>query len=286
MYVYIYIHVYMYIHMCICLNFECIRIYTNILYMYIWPIFTVRSSWVWRAVFTDFGTTHKHMYMCLYVWIYVYTYVRILKCVYMCMYIYVCLICIHMFIIHICFTDIWCGKFVSPTCYIRWLQRYTQINVYISSYVYTYIRPWPWIDIYIYMFYRYLLWEVRESDVLYSLIAGLLQEHARQPDQPQVRVYTLFVSLTPLISLSLSFPLAFFLRALRSRLLSLALFLYVYVYMYVFVCIHVYIRIYMYTNTTFLYARVCENVRVHICIHIREDVYICTYVSVLLQVYI
>ena len=37
----------------------------------------------------------------------------------------------------------------------------------------------------------YLLWEVRESDVLYSLVAGLLQEHARQPDPPQVRVYCL-----------------------------------------------------------------------------------------------
>eukprot|EP00802_Teleaulax_amphioxeia_P003209 Tamp_03212.p1 GENE.Tamp_03212~~Tamp_03212.p1 ORF type:complete len:685 (+),score=107.63 Tamp_03212:259-2055(+) len=37
----------------------------------------------------------------------------------------------------------------------------------------------------------YLLWEVRESDVLYTLIAGLLQHHARQHDPPQVRVYTL-----------------------------------------------------------------------------------------------
>ena len=29
------------------------------------------------------------------------------------------------------------------------------------------------------------------SDVLYSLVAGLLQEHARQQDPPQVRVYSL-----------------------------------------------------------------------------------------------
>eukprot|EP00960_Hanusia_phi_P043103 755866-Hanusia_phi.AAC.2 len=37
----------------------------------------------------------------------------------------------------------------------------------------------------------YLLWEVRESDVLYSLLAGILQEHSRQSDPPQVKVYTL-----------------------------------------------------------------------------------------------